>query len=1099
MSTPLTIYKASAGSGKTFTLAVEYIKLLINNPKAYENILAVTFTNKATEEMKTRILSQLYGIAHNLPDSKDYLKKVCQELDISEKTASLKAAQALDMLLHNYNFFRIQTIDTFFQSVMRNLAKELSLNNSMRLSLNDKQVVSQAVDCLMETLNDNKQLLEWIQEYVNEQIDDEKSWDVSNDIKTFGINLTRELYKEKRNRLADVYADDKFFERYKNDLKRIKNDILIRYSKASETFLNTLKDNNLSVDSLSNKSRGPAGYFLKLGRGELNDIFNDTARKAAADPKKWASQKSKDAAIITHLAETVFNPLINELEKDREKDANLLNSVNITLDNMNKLRLLHSIESEIVRLNGEHGRFMLSDTQTLLFEMMKNDHSIAPFIYEKIGARLDHIMIDEFQDTSRVQWANFKVLLQECMSRPLFDDSDPRTITNNLIVGDVKQSIYRFRSGDWRLLNGIDDEFGDMCQITPLQTNYRSCSNIINFNSLFFQIAARLESRRIARKDWVDSLLKAYSDVAQLVPGNKDTGGYVSITLLKGTDKNENQERILASIMDNVDTILSQGAKQSDIAILVRGNGEATLIANYLSALRPDLNIVSEEAFKVMFSQSVRLIISTLRWLLNPSDKFKTIQLASAYVNTIFEEDKRPDMVSFLANSQDILQYLPSSLTDAVMREQLLSLPLSALCEEIFRILHLDAIQGETAYICTFFDLLRSFVADFGSSVADFLTNWDETLCKKNVVVGEIEGIRIMTIHKSKGLEFDHVIMPFANWEVLPNQKHPVTLWCETDSQPFSELPLIPVTLTSPKTLDDSIYSTFGDEEVMQYVVDNLNLLYVDFTRASKSLIVISEHTDKEGGRAKLIADTLGAISSGDYLSEDTGSGSQLQPLEGFTYSDDDECVKFEMGSIAVPAKSAKTTSNVFLQQASAVEVNARSLVNSNIMFRQSNKSRDFANDVTDDDDSRRYMRMGTLLHQLFATITSIDDVERVLRQFEFDGMLYDDDITPESIRAQINSKFRNPQVREWFDPHWHVYNESTIIFRNEEGRVAEERPDRVITDGNRTIVIDYKFGKPQQSHHNQVRHYMQLLTEVCCHNVEGYIWYVTFNRIVRV
>ena len=468
---PLVVYKASAGSGKTFRLAVEYIKLLVNNPMAYKNILAVTFTNKATEEMKMRILSQLYGIWKRLPDSKDYMDKVTKELGVTEEYASQQAYVALTNLIHNYNYFRVETIDSFFQSVLRNLARELELTANLHIGLNDKQVEQQAVDELIEGLDHNSKELSWILSFIKENIDDDKTWNVIGEIKTFGENIFKDIYKSHSKGLDSLIQEKNFFAQYTQLLRDIRENAKQKLEDKAKSFFDALDKYGLSVEDFAYGNGGVCGYFVKLQKGvyDKKELVTSRVENAMNDPMKWLSKNNQNPDSSAYRAvEAELFDLLNETEAMRVKQARLYKSADLTLKYMNQLRLLNSISEKVNELNKSANRFLLSDTQSLLHELIQDSDS--PFIFEKIGTQLEHVMIDEFQDTSTVQWENFKVLLKECLSHEGSQD---------LILGDVKQSIYRWRSGDWRLLNNIEQEFSsEQMQALPLDINYRSCQQM---------------------------------------------------------------------------------------------------------------------------------------------------------------------------------------------------------------------------------------------------------------------------------------------------------------------------------------------------------------------------------------------------------------------------------------------------------------------------------------------------------------------------------------------------------------------------------------------------------------------------------------------
>ena len=437
MKNKLKVYKASAGSGKTFTLAIEYIKLLINNPTAYRNTLAVTFTNKATEEMKMRILSQLYGIWKQLPDSDDYMERIVKDLHVEPLFASKQAGVALSLLIHDYHHFRVETIDTFFQSVLRNLAKELDLAANLKIELNDREVEEKAVDQLIENLEASSKVMSWIISYIQKNIDEDKGWNVINKIKGFGENIFKDTYKANRKEINQILLDEPKFKEITDSLRQLSAKFEKNMSQCAATFFDCLAENGLSVSDFLYGESGVCGYFIKLKKGiyEGEELLKNRVCNAMDDCQKWAKKSDwKPGNTMYDVVTNTLHPLLVDTERMRSKQVVAYRSAVLTLKHIHELRLLHHIDMEVRSLNKEVNRFMLSDTQSLLNELMSN--SDTPFIYEKIGTQIDNIMIDEFQDTSIIQWKNFKVLLLECMSKEN---------SQNMVVGDVKQSIYRWR------------------------------------------------------------------------------------------------------------------------------------------------------------------------------------------------------------------------------------------------------------------------------------------------------------------------------------------------------------------------------------------------------------------------------------------------------------------------------------------------------------------------------------------------------------------------------------------------------------------------------------------------------------------------------
>ena len=1094
MATQLTVYKASAGSGKTFTLAIEYIKLLIRNPHQYRNILAVTFTNKATDEMKERILSQLFGIWKKLDDSSNYMKKVTEELNITPEYASQQAGIALRNLIHNYSYFRVETIDAFFQSVLRNLARELDLTANLRVGLNDKQVEEQAVDTIIEELQQTDEILQWLIRYIEEKMEEDKGWNIIKQIKLFGQTIFKDFYKAESEKLNAFVEKKGAFDEYVRMLKRLKKKAKEQIGSYSQRFIENMNNAGMTVNDLSNKSRGINSYFNKLLSDDFSDkkCMNETLIKHLDSAENWAPKTAKNRSIIINTVETTLLPLLREAEKERPAIWKTYATTSVILKQINQLRLLNSIEKKVHELNEGQNRFLLSNTQTLLHSLIGSSDS--PFIFEKISTQLEHVMIDEFQDTSTVQWNNFKVLLQETMSH---------LHSKNLIVGDVKQSIYRWRSGDWRLLNGIEQEFQKQhsnINIKNLSHNYRSSRRIIEFNNLFFTAAKILEYKKEkeVNASLAVQLLQAYADVVQKVPSDRPEEGYVRVKILSNPD-------MLEELLTQVDELLEAGIQQKDIAILVRSNKIIPAIASHFMKERGEsIRLVSDEAFRLDASIAVNILINALRLLLEPENPLLQAYAQKAY-EAINGSDNTPDGYPILWREEEF-------------RSQLLALPLSDMLERIFQLYHLEKMESQNAYICRFYDEVNNFIQDFGSNPSLFLNAWDETIHEKTIQSDETNGIRIISIHKSKGLEFKNVIIPWCDWKLSLGD----TLWCHTNVEPFSQLPILPVSYSNK--LKDTIFCNDYEIEHLQNCVDNLNLLYVAFTRAKHNLIVLAHKRDTSY-RSYLLEQCLPMLNDPNELNDFISKANlpeeeYKRTLDAFptllqndciTFETNDETTSFEYGELTPsspskkspspnisPAEGAGGTSNVFLIQ--PIPVNqAICSYETKVTFKQSNKSRDFVQDDEQGDEQQMYIKMGNILHNVFARIHTIDDISQELRKMEFEGLLYDEDVSADKLRNMLTKRLNHLTVSDWFSPRWKLFNECSIITLTEDGKLYERRPDRVMTDGHQTIVVDFKFGRPQKKHFEQVREYIQLLENMSFKDVKGYLWYVYKNQIEQV
>lgn len=1063
----LIVYKASAGSGKTFTLAVEYIKLLILNPRAYRQILAVTFTNKATAEMKERILEQLYGIWTADKESDAYLQRIVTETAKPEADVRQAAGVALTYMLHDYSRFRVETIDSFFQSVMRNLARELELSPNLNIELNNTEVLSDAVDSMIEKLGPTSPVLAWLLDYINERIADDKRWNVSDEVKSFGRNIFDEGYIEKGEGLRQHLHDPHLLRNYRRDLRELETEALEQMKGFYDQFCGELDHHELAAVDLKNGAKGIGSYFRKLYDGNLSDnIFNSTAIKCLQDESNWATKTSKRRDDIIALAANSLMPLLAEAEKFRRKNNRVVNSCRLSAQHLNKVQLLANIDEEVRHLNRENNRFLLSDTNALLHQLVKDGDS--SFVFEKIGANIRNVMIDEFQDTSRMQWSNFKLLLLEGLSQG----------ADSLIVGDVKQSIYRWRNGDWGILNGLNRQIGHFpIRVETLKTNRRSETNIIRFNNRIFTAAVDYlnELYREQMKKECIPLQKAYADVQQESPKTVHRG-YVKVSFLEPDAEHDYTEQTLLALGTEVARLQADGVRLNDIAILVRKNKSIPRIADYFDK-ELQCKIVSDEAFRLDASLAVSMMIDALRYLSNPENRIARAQLVANYVPLCEVAPEgggsspAPDLNAlFLAREPESL--LPAEFIANSAKLRLM--PLYELLEELFRLFDLTRIADQDAYLFAFFDAVTDYLQSHSSDIDTFVRFWDETLAGKTIPSGEMDGIRIFSIHKSKGLEFHTVLLPFCDWK-LENETNNQLVWCTPEAAPFNGLDIVPVNFSTQ--MAESIYQEEYLQERLQLWVDNLNLLYVAFTRAGKNLIVWSKQGQK-GTMAELLANALPAVAR---EAEATWTNDDA-------YEEGTRCPSEEV--------SSKRSTNKLTREPEKLPVAMTSQLHE-VEFRQSNRSADFIRGIDEEESDDRFINRGRLLHTLFSAIETEADIDAAISRLVFEGIIGSRE-AEEQIRTLTRKAFALPQVQEWYSGRWQLFNECAIIYQ-EEGALQTRRPDRVMMLDGRVVVVDFKFGRRNKKYNKQVQGYVQLLARMGYSNITGYLWYVEEEAIEKV
>ena len=1051
----LTVYRASAGAGKTHTLTGEYLKMLFGGQGAeaeatHRHILAVTFTNKATAEMKDRIIRELYALASGAPSGHLSMLQAHAE-DASEATVRSRAHALLVRMLHDYAAFNVSTIDHFFQQTLRAFVREIGLQGNYLVELDEKPVLTEAVDNLLAGLDrddhHNKDVLfHWLLRFSEAKVERGETWDLRREMNALGQELFKERYKSVRTPL-----DREQFHEYNNTLYSIINHCKSEARALGEQGLHIIKEHGLRPEDFSGKSKSPFMLFKHLAKGEVEKEPTATFLKLPDNPDGWCAQKSELRGQILQAYADGLNDCVKDVIRFYETRMTDYLTASAIVANLYTLGILGDIEQEIRHRSNEKNRLLIADTAELLNRIIAG--SDVPFIYEKTGTRIRHYLIDEFQDTSQMQWRNFRPLVADSLAAGYAD----------LIVGDVKQSIYRFRNSDWTLLDEqIARDFPASVMVErTLAENWRSCRLVVEFNNaLFTAFPALLQEKynegleqstlsEAQRTHYREKILSAYAGCQQQVaPPFRGQDGHVRVEWLAGDGETTWREQAMERLTTIVKELRRHGRTWGEIAVLTRRREESALVTDTLLAYAREhsetgLRIISDDGLQLDGAASVRFIVGMLRHMNHPDDDTlrRTAQLLRSVMRIKQEDDATRASLS------------EAPLDEADTAEPLLSghRSLYEAAEAISRRFGGDFPADEMIFVQSFLDVTTDYSEREGSDIDRFLTWWDDTGSKTRISMPDAQdAIRIMTIHKAKGLGFGVVILPFGDWQL---DAHPETiLWCHPRVAPYNVISAVPINYK--KELNRTIFAEEYYEEKLHTYIDGLNTLYVALTRAKEELIILAPQ--KGSGRTQLVSELLG-----ESLKQMDAS---FDPKAG-------QC--FEWGTwVDCPTPTASPAAAPIMRSLPSVRPDERMYL--------SLSGHSF------DDAQRDY---GVLMHDLLSRIRTVDDLPSAIAAKVSAGEI--DRRSSQTLETRMRALLSDASVSAWFDGSMTVLTEAEIL----SGDGRSRRPDRVMlsADGQRAIIVDYKFGqrREQRRYVRQIRDYMALMRAMGYAAVSGFLWYV--------
>lgn len=1054
------IYRSSAGSGKTRTLAKEYLKLALQYKADYfKYILAVTFTNKATQEMKDRILAYLDDFSKGREN--DLTKELQEELGLDANTFQQNAQSTQSDILHRYDQFSISTIDAFFQKVIRSFTREAGLVGDYRLEVEHEPVFEEVIDNLIGELGTNEDLTKWVVEFANENLENERAWDIRSSLIKFSEEIFKEEFKEIESEVNKSTGQKDFFKNLLADLKKKKNDFTNLVKAKSVEAIEIFHQHGLRSDDFK-YAGGVYNFFKKFNKISSVKEFDETAKGKRSEsefqnPNNWPDKDTPHKAIIIKLANEKLIGMLNEILEYRGKNYRQALSAEVALNNFYSFGLIADISRKLKDYKDENGIMLLADAPRFLNGVIQD--SDTPFIYEKVGSFYRNYLIDEFQDTSGLQWANFFPLLTNGL-----DQGYP-----SMVVGDVKQAVYRWRGGDLNLLQQkVESTIGvGRVATKELKQNFRSASEIVTFNNALFQASSTI----VALETGKNITSEAYHDVPQLI-SRKETG-FVQVSFLQEGDGENWKDLALDQIPIHLEKLQLLGASLKDIAILVRTNYEGQRIVahlmNYRNSEKANPNckydVVSNESLRLDGATTVNLLMSSLKYLLNPEDDISRAQLGYEFAK-LHEPEKNLNEVFMVTKEVTFENNFPPAFTR--QKISLKKLPLFELTETLIEIFDLGKYSGELTYLLTFQNLVLDFTSRERNDLGAFLEWWEENKTKKSIQVsGEVDAVQLLTVHKSKGLQFKYVIIPFCAWSLDHEYGKQPNLWVTTEESPLDKAGYLPVKYGS--ILKETAFAEYYEEERSRCYLDNLNLLYVALTRAEQGMIVMAPSLSIRNIKGTVARLLYEGIRNSDALKSKWNEAAEEWKSGEWTLS-----------------KSANKGDQ---KPALKLDCYPSSQWREKLVIRQTSKG----HFEPRDNEKMQRARYGVHLHAVLSRIKFADEVNEVIQKIVFEGL-----ITKEErpiIEKLVEELLSNPTIASWFTRDWDVRTEVPILIPGG----GDNRIDRLMLKNGKATVVDFKTGEHKSEDQKQVAEYMEILKKMNFTDVEGYLLYIKNGDVVSV
>ena len=1022
------LYNASAGSGKTYTLTKEYLKILLLAPAndTYKKILAITFTNKAVEEMKSRIIDSLIAFTKNEVTEKtaNFMQEIATEIKLDVPTIQQKSRKILKNLIHNYAAFDISTIDKFTHRIIRTFTHDLNLPTNFDVTLDTDELLKNAIDVVVAKAGEDEELTQILIDFAKSKTDDDKSWDVTLDLYEVSRLILNEEHFFNFGKLSDKSVDD---------FSKIAEKIKLKV----ETNTKKIKENaKLILDDFTSNNLTDADFDRKTFYNHVVNLFHEKATDYDFVNEKeiLVPKKSNNSEVVIRFLPS-WKLKLTTIYKAKNENA----LFDLVLKNMIPLSLINVIYKEYKQLQEDQNVLSISDFNTIIHNEIKDQP--APFIYERLGDRYRHYFIDEFQDTSQLQWENFIPLIDNALASEDLDG----TKGSLMIVGDPKQYIYRWRGGKAEqfidLSTNTNPFSNKLKSVENLPKNYRSYSEVIDFNNQFFQF--------LSEEFTNEAYQKLYKETAGQET-NEKTGGFVSVTFLDDTIEineeisddetiTEKDKQYLSKTLEIIQQSVANGFDYSDIVLLTRKTKNGILLANFLT--ENNIPIISSETLLIQNASEVKFIINFLEYLDSANNQESKINWLYFVATTNVDKDKIHD---FIVSAKDLseadLQKYLALFNCEISFENCRKKSLYEAVENIVNVFLKE--KTTISYVQYFLDLVLERNVKYQTSIADFLEYWKKSGFKQSIPSPEGEkAIRIMTIHKSKGLEFPVVIYPFADDSLNPRSNN---IWIPMEVE---SVDMPQALVKNNKILEKysgqtkEIYQTKSQEEIL----DTINVLYVALTRAEEQLHIISSYK----------ITTKGEISTS-------------KTLASYFINFLSQKANFSIEQKEYTFGNPKRQSQPKLFDKNKAEIQA---VNNALDFSSIKIAKKEA--LMWGTLQQDAIEFGNIIHQILSYITSKNDLQPALTKSLDEGLIQQ---SQKSIfEDKIKQIIHHPELEDFFNPNYTVFTEHNIISPNE----INLKPDRLAIHNSEAFLIDYKTGAQDEKHKNQIENYVRVIEKM--------------------